>query len=187
MAGIDAHPRYLRSGELAKLTGVSTDTLRHYERMRVLQRPARTAAGYRQYPAEAADRVRLVRRAIALGFSLDELARILRVRDQNGAPCRAVHALAVGKLAQLDRRISDLVALRGQLQSIVSQWSAALDRTPDGQRAGLLENLILPASGEDDSNAATNCDSVPRDGGLRAERSSRRGGAPRRPRHGLLP
>ena len=84
------------------MTGVSTDTLRHYERVRVLPRPARTAGGYRQYAPEAADRVRLIRRALGLGFSLNELTRILRVRDSGGAPCRQVHALAREKLAQLD-------------------------------------------------------------------------------------
>jgi DNA-binding transcriptional MerR regulator len=143
-------PHHLRSGELAKLTGVSTDTLRHYERVRVLTRPPRTNAGYRQYPPEAADRVRLVRRAIAIGFSLDELARILRVRDHGGAPCRQVHALAIEKLAQLERQISDLVALRGQLRSIVAQWGERLNRTPEGQRAGLLEALLRPSSEQDD-------------------------------------
>ena len=145
-----ATPRYLRSGELAKLTGVSTDTLRHYERMRVLTRPPRTSAGYRQYPPEAVDRVRLVRRAIGIGFSLDELAWILHVREQGGAPCRQVHALAIEKLAQLDQQISDLVALRGQLRSIVAQWGERLNRTPEGQRAGLLEPLQRPSSGPDD-------------------------------------
>ena len=147
---INATPRYLRSGELAKVIGVSTDTLRHYERMRVLARPPRTSAGYRKYPPEAVDRVRLVRRAIAIGFSLDELARILNVRDHGGAPCRQVHALAIEKLAQLDRQISDLVALRGQLRSIVAQWGERLNRTPEGQRAGLLEALLRPSSGQDD-------------------------------------
>jgi len=135
----------LRSGELAESAGVSTDTLRHYERIGVLPRPARTAGGYRQYPAVAADRVRMVRQAVALGFSLAELARILRVRDRGGAPCRQVHALAVEKLAQLDRQIDGLVAMRGQLQTIVARWGAELDGIPEGQRAGLLESLIRPA------------------------------------------
>lgn len=135
----------MRSGELAESAGVSTDTLRHYERIGVLPRPARTAGGYRQYPAEAADRVRMVRQAVALGFSLAELARILRVRDRGGAPCRQVHALAVEKLAQLDRQIDGLVAMRGQLQTIVARWGAELDGIPEGQRAGLLESLIRPA------------------------------------------
>ena len=147
--GTDTRQRYLRSGELAKLTGVSTDSLRHYERVRVLPRPARTAGGYRQYPPEAADRVRLIRRALGLGFSLNELTRILRVREAGGAPCRQVHALAREKLAQLDLKISDLLALRTQLQILVAQWGDQLDRTPHGKRAGLLESLIPPHSSED--------------------------------------
>jgi DNA-binding transcriptional MerR regulator len=131
------------------LTGVSTDTLRHYERMRVLPRPPRTSGGYQLYPPEAADRVRLVRHAIAIGFRHEELARILGVRDQGGAPCWQVYGLAAEKLAQLDQRIDELVTLRGQLRSIMANWGERLDRTPAGQRAGLLEALLQAPSRED--------------------------------------
>lgn len=133
------------------MTGVSTDTLRHYERMRVLPLPRRTSAGYRQYPPEAADRVRLVRRAMALGFSLEELSKILAVRDRGGVPCRQVQALAIQKLAELNRRIDDLVALRGQMQQIVDQWEKRLNATPEGQPARLLETLFLSRPREDRS------------------------------------
>jgi DNA-binding transcriptional MerR regulator len=67
----------MRAGELARTAGVSTDTLRHYERKGVLQRPRRAANGYRQYPPEALDRVLLVRRALGVGFTRAELARVL--------------------------------------------------------------------------------------------------------------
>ena len=87
----------LRAGELARLCGVSTDTLRHYERVGVLARPLRTRAGYRQYPAEALLRVRVVRRALAIGFTLAELSKILRTRDRGGAPCREVREIIAGK------------------------------------------------------------------------------------------
>ncbi|HLK68277.1 MAG TPA: heavy metal-responsive transcriptional regulator [Bryobacteraceae bacterium] len=147
---IGAQPRFLRSGELAKLTGVSTDTLRHYERVRVLPQPARSRSGYRLYPPEAAERVRLVRRAIAIGFSLAELAKILRVRDSGGAPCRQVLTLASEKIARLDRQITDMMALRSQLQTIVAQWSEQIERTPPGQRAGLLDALISPPARKDE-------------------------------------
>ena len=133
------------------MTGVSTDTLRHYERMQVLPLPRRTSAGYRQYPPEAAVRVRLVRRAMALGFSLKELSEILAVRDRGGIPCRQVQALALQKLAELDRQINDLVALRGHMQKIVAEWERRLNITPNGQPARLLETLILPPSREDES------------------------------------
>ncbi len=72
--------------ELAASAGVSTDTLRHYEKSGVLPKPARTRAGYRRYPAVAVTRVALVRRALAIGFSIKELTRVFRERDQGGAP-----------------------------------------------------------------------------------------------------
>jgi DNA-binding transcriptional MerR regulator len=68
--------RTMRSAELARLAGVSTDALRHYERVGVLPAPQRTAGNYRVYPAIALDRVRLVRRALAFGFSLAELTSL---------------------------------------------------------------------------------------------------------------
>src|SRR5262245_18157671 len=82
--------RYLRPSELARLTGVSTDSLRVYERRGLLPRARRSANGYREYPPEAADRVRVLRRALAIGFTLDELRRVFSVRDRGGAPCREV-------------------------------------------------------------------------------------------------
>jgi DNA-binding transcriptional MerR regulator len=145
----DRKTRYLLPGELAGITGVSTDTLRHYERMRVLPLPRRTPAGYRQYPPEAVDQVRLVRRAMNLGFSLEELSQILTERDRGGAPCRQVQALALQKLTKLDRQINDLVALRGHLQEIVAEWKTRLDIIPTGQPARLLESLILPLPRDD--------------------------------------
>jgi DNA-binding transcriptional MerR regulator len=78
-------PGLLRSIQLARLAGVSPDTLRHYELKGLLPTPRRSANGYREYPPEACVRARLVRRAVSLGFTLDELARIVRVRDQGGS------------------------------------------------------------------------------------------------------
>jgi DNA-binding transcriptional MerR regulator len=142
----DSIPKLLRAGELARLCGVSTDTLRHYERVGVLAQPRRSQAGYRQYPAEAAIRVQLVRRALRLGFTLAELARILRVRDRGGAPCREVRALAAMKLEQLEVRLADLAGLRDHLLDLLADWDDRLERTPDGVRAGLLEVLLKQPS-----------------------------------------
>jgi DNA-binding transcriptional MerR regulator len=126
---------------LAHLAGVSSDTLRHYERIGVLPRPPRTASGYRRYPPSAVDRVRLIRRALAIGFSLDELRKLLQVRDRGGAPCRNVRALAAAKLDQTVERIAELEALRDQLRSILDDWDTRLAGTPEGQPARLLEFL----------------------------------------------
>jgi DNA-binding transcriptional MerR regulator len=76
----------LSPSALARLTGVSTDTLRHYERKGVLGIPARSQGGYRLYPPEAVGRVRLVRRALAIGFTLHDLAAALSERARGGTP-----------------------------------------------------------------------------------------------------
>jgi len=130
-----------RAGRLATLAGVSTDTLRHYEKSGVLPLPARAANGYRIYPAEALERVRLIRRALAIGFTLEELAPILAVRDRGGAPCHNVRAVAAAKLEALEVHLRELTELRDQLKALLSDWDARLAATPTGQPAGLLDGL----------------------------------------------
>ena len=127
--------------ELARLCGVSADTIRHYERKGVIPPPVREATGYRRFPRETAERVRLVRRALAIGFSLDEIARMFRRRAAGMPPCREVRRLAGEKLAGLGRRIEELTALRDELASLVGQWDERLAVTADGEPAHLLETL----------------------------------------------
>jgi len=131
----------LRSGELARLAGVSADTLRHYERKGVLPLPRRAPNGYRRYPPEALKRVQLVRRALMMGFTLDELAVILKAHGRGGAPCQSVRRLAAEKLAQVETRLQELRTLRDELRATLRDWDARLAQTPRGQRAGLLEAL----------------------------------------------
>jgi DNA-binding transcriptional MerR regulator len=133
---------YFRSGELAALLGISTDTLRHYERMKLLPVPRRSPGNYRLYPREAIDRVRLVRNALALGFSLPELAKILKVRDAGGAPCRQVKGLLEEKLGQLNEQIQDLTAMRDYLKTVQSDWDKQIAQA-GGKSARLLERAIL--------------------------------------------
>jgi DNA-binding transcriptional MerR regulator len=139
---------YVRAGELARAAGVSTDTLRHYERKGVLQKPRRSANGYREYPPDTLARVLLVRRALAFGFTLDELAQVLRARERGGAPCREVRALASAKLSDVEARLRELSALREELRATLDDWDARLSKTEGGGRAGLLESL----AGSDSSN-----------------------------------
>ena len=129
------------SGELAGLAGVSTDTLRHYERKGVLARPRRSSNGYRQYPTEALQRVQLVRRALSVGFTLDELYTILKVRDQGGAPCQEVRTLAAKKLSNVESQLRDLTRLRDELRTTLRDWDVRLARRTKGERVGLLESL----------------------------------------------
>jgi DNA-binding transcriptional MerR regulator len=131
----------MRSGELAKQAKVSPDTIRHYERIGLLKTPPRTAAGYRDYPSDAIERLHLIRRSLGAGFSLRDLAKIVRIRDSGRTPCRAVRDVAAKKLIELGRQIRHLKAARRQLASILKDWDARLPSTKRGQRARLLENL----------------------------------------------
>ncbi len=132
---------FYRSGELAELAGVSTDTLRHYERKGVLARPLRKANDYRQYPATALQRVRLIRRALAVGFTLDELAIVLGERDRGGAPCMEVRTLAAAKLADVETRLREMAELRDELRAVLKDWDRRLARRAPGERVHLLESL----------------------------------------------
>lgn len=131
----------IRSGELARLAGVSTDTLRHYERKGVLAKPRRGANGYRAYEPEAVERVRLVRRALAVGFTLDELARILKERETGRAPCRTVRELAAAKLAEVEERLGEMKAVRDELRATLKDWDERLAQARAGAPARLLEAL----------------------------------------------
>ena len=133
----------LSSGELADLAGVSRDTLRHYERKGVLPRPLRGHNAYRQYPPEALQRVQLVRRALSVGFTLDELARVLKVRDAGGAPCEDVRRLAAQKLLNVQDQLRELTRLRDDLQETIKEWDTRLARRAGGKRANLLESLSV--------------------------------------------
>jgi DNA-binding transcriptional MerR regulator len=131
----------LSPAELARLAGVSTDTLRHYERKGVLGIPARSQGGYRRYPPEAVAQVRLVRRALAIGFTLNDLASVLSERNRGGAPCQTVRTLVAGRLAELETRLRDLTELRDELQILLREWDRRLGRIPAGTQARLLDVL----------------------------------------------
>ena len=127
--------------EVARVTGVSTDTLRHYERKGLLPGVTRSAAGYRRYSAATVQRVILIQRALVVGFSLTELQRVLGMRDGGGAPCRHVRALVGERFDELNRRIAQLLALRDELGGLMKEWDTRLETTGDGERAHLLDTL----------------------------------------------
>ena len=114
----------MQSGELSRLAGVSSDTLRHYERLGILSKAPRTSGGYRNYPADSLDRVRLIQSALKVGFSLSELTTILKIRDRGEAPCRRVREMAETKIEDIRQQISDLMSMRDQLEAIVKDWDA---------------------------------------------------------------
>ena len=134
----------MRSGELARLAGISTDTLRHYESLGLLPVPRRTAGNYRQYPPEAADRLQLIRNALAMGFSLKELGSILRIREQGGVPCAEVRRIAQDKVDAITSQIEELTLYRDHLRQVLVEWDKRLQKTGKQQRAYLLHALAEP-------------------------------------------
>jgi DNA-binding transcriptional MerR regulator len=131
----------MRPSAAAKVTGVSTDSLRHYEKLGLLPGLTRSANGYRRYPEETVRRVLLIQRALVVGFSLDDLRRILAIRDRGGAPCHGVRTLVSDKLVALEARLTELRDLRDDLRRLVKAWDRTLAKTPAGQPAHLLESL----------------------------------------------
>jgi DNA-binding transcriptional MerR regulator len=137
----------LRAGEIARMTGVSPDTVRYYERRGLLPRVPRDANGYRKYPESAVRRVIVVRRALDAGFSIRELSQVLRERDAGGVPCRQVLAIGRDRLGELERRVDQLTALRDDLRALLKDWEARVGRLRKNERAGLLDSLAERPAG----------------------------------------
>jgi DNA-binding transcriptional MerR regulator len=137
----------LRVGEIARMTGVSPDTVRYYERRGLLPRVPRDPNGYRKYAETAVRRVMVVRRALDAGFSIRELSQVLRERDAGGAPCRQVLAIGRDRLGELERRVEQLTALRDDLRALLKDWEARVGRLRKNERAGLLDSLVERPAG----------------------------------------
>lgn len=120
---------------------MSRDTLRFYERKGLLAAPARRANGYRAYPPAAVERVLRIRRVLAAGFTLDELASVLAERDGGGVPCRRVRDLGAAKLIELEARRCELEAACASLRALLADWDRRLEAAPPDERAGLLDAI----------------------------------------------
>ncbi len=110
-----------RIGELARATGTKAETVRYYETIGLLGAPDRSEGNYRVYDAVALNRLSFIRRARALGFSIDEVRQLLDLSDERDRPCGAVDEMARTHLAAVDRKIGDLQALRLELGSLLDQ------------------------------------------------------------------
>lgn len=108
-------------GKLAKLTGVAVETLRYYERRGLLPQARRTASGYRLFGDDAAQRLRFIRRAQALGFSLDEIAELLALSDNPSKSAQEVKQLTQSKIADIELRIRDLQRMKQGLAELDRQ------------------------------------------------------------------
>ena len=128
----------LTIGKLAQAAEVGIDTVRFYERAGLLKKPPRTAAGYRLYAESDALRLRFIRRAKTLGFSLEQIAELLRLNDGGGRR-GAVRALAEQRLAEIEHKLVELSRMRDTLRELVRQCHG------DGSLAGCpIIEAVLP-------------------------------------------
>lgn len=129
----------MKISELAQRTATPADTIRYYERERLLPAPARGDNNYRVYGPEHLERLTFIRQARGLDMSLDEIRTLLRWRDQPGADCGAVNALVDAHIGHISTRIRELRALERQLKALRAQCRLASDTAHCGILVGLSQ------------------------------------------------
>jgi DNA-binding transcriptional MerR regulator len=127
----------LKIGEVAKLSGIGIETPRFYERSGVLESPARTESGYRLYDAGVLERLAFIKQAQALGFSLDEVKRIIDDARAGTSPCDEVRAIVRRRLQELDERLREMRRYRTELAKTLAEWDR-LGQAP-GRICGFIE------------------------------------------------
>lgn len=111
----------LSIGTLASATDTKVETIRYYERIALLPAPARTAGNYRAYSRAHLERLSFIRRARALGFSLNQVRQLLALSDDSRRSCEAVDQIARAHRDEVDAKIADLTSLRRELDSLIRQ------------------------------------------------------------------
>jgi MerR family mercuric resistance operon transcriptional regulator len=126
-------------GRLARAAGVHVETIRYYQRLGLLDSPPRPPGGVRRYADAAASRVRFIRRAQELGFSLEEIRRLMRLEDPHS--CGAARSLAAEKLALVESRLADL----GRLGAVLKELIGRCDRRRGKVACPIIESLARQA------------------------------------------
>lgn len=143
----------LTIGGVAALTGVPAATVRYYERRGLISPASRTSAGYRQYDADAAQRLRFIRHAQALGFSLAEVEELLAPRADDAAACPRVAAASRRKIRIIEQRIGELDRVKRTLEGLVRSCDAHQPSDPCpvlaslGDDVGRVKAEVEPATG----------------------------------------
>ena len=120
---MDSPRESLTIGQLAKQSGVGVETLRYYERQKLIPEPPRRRSGYRQYPPETVNRIRFIRRAKELGFSLKEIDELLALRAESAGQCAEVLARAQRKIDDIAQRIASLGRMKHALEQLANSCS----------------------------------------------------------------
>ena len=126
-------------GEMSRRTGVNIETIRYYERIKIMPQPDRTAGGNRQYNHDQLKRLSFIKTSRELGFSIDEIRALLEMVDRQDFTCGEVHGLTVGHLASVREKIIGLRKLEKALVGMAAECSQG--DVPD---CPILETLFEP-------------------------------------------
>ncbi|MBA2411856.1 MAG: MerR family DNA-binding protein [Burkholderiaceae bacterium] len=135
-------------GDAARAAAVTARAIRYYERVGLMPRPDRTQANYRQYDGEAIHRLRFIRLAQSVGFTLDDIAQLIALDTGDSTPCETVRQLASQRLRDVQERLKALQQLSTALSHLIAQCGRSNRRAG----CGLLQALLVPGV-EADANA----------------------------------
>jgi len=129
----------MKIGELAHETGVTTQTIRFYEREGLLPVPARSANGYREYGESTVDEIRFIHGCHAAGFTLKEIRRLKGLDPENNATCSEMKELLTDKTEEINRKIASLRQVRARLSELQEQCASKLADDPCPALRQLIE------------------------------------------------
>ena len=138
--GRRANEDNLRVGAVATAAGVGVQTLHYYERLGLLPKPRRSTANYRLYSSDAIRRVHFIKKAQAIGLTLEETKQILDLKEHGRAPCAKVAELGERHLQEIDVRLTELRKYRRALADALNDWRE--EDTTERQCAGEFCDLI---------------------------------------------
>ena len=137
----------LKIGELAKQTNLAVGTLRYYSDLGLLQPVKRGDNGYRYYSHDASKQVEFIKKAQAIGFTLEEIKTILDVRDRGEKPCSLVQGLLNKKIEQLEIQIKKMTLFKQELEEYRQSWSDRSDFESDSQEVcPLISSVTLDST-----------------------------------------
>ena len=113
---------YFQIGKLARQTGLAVGTIRYYSDLGLLQPAIRGDNGYRYYNQDAVRQVEFIKKAQALGFTLEEIKQILNVRDRGEKPCNLVQSLLDRKIEQIETQIEQMTLFKAELEEYRTAW-----------------------------------------------------------------
>ncbi|MHB8526279.1 MAG: MerR family DNA-binding protein [Candidatus Acidiferrales bacterium] len=134
-------PQKLKVSQVARMAGVGSDSIRHYERLGILPKAERSASGYRLWNAHDVRYLKWIAPAKRAGFTLHELSEIFQMYRAGKPPCQGVRDLLQRKLVDLNHQIDELSTLRNKLRPVLARWNGRLSQAAPGEFVALFDDL----------------------------------------------